>query len=316
MYKFAFTYLVRQDKKSWNDFSTSLYLLNKNILSKIDCKFKILIFCEGEPSKKAVSLINALLKKSIKIVLRKISLQNYVKRKSSEKYKKYFPHVSDCTKTFSIGYRDMCKFFAFDIFKDKELKDSEYFIRLDTDSFFLDVRKKFIYNLQNIKADYGYIYTTIQLEDKSVSLGFGNCLYNFCKQKEIKNYLPKDYLHICQEATSNPKLFYTNFEVINLKWIKNNLHTELLKYIIKEKGIYNFRWGDSLIRYYSIKLIGADVLPLRGCLYKHQSIFDSRNFIKRIFSKIYFKINSKLHRDQFEIKTTKLDRFFLDIKKL
>ena len=29
MYKFAFTYLVRQDKKTWNNLSTSLYLLNK-----------------------------------------------------------------------------------------------------------------------------------------------------------------------------------------------------------------------------------------------------------------------------------------------
>jgi len=316
MYKFAFTYLVRQDKKTWNNLSTSLYLLNKNILSRINCKFKILIFCEGEPSIKAMKLINSLLKKNIKIVLKKISLQNYVKRKFSDNYKEYFPHVSDCTKTFSIGYRDMCRFFAFDIFKDKELKDSEYFIRLDSDSFFLDVRRSFIYNLQNIKADYGYIYTTIQLEDKSVSLGFGNCLYNFCKKNKSINYLKKNYLDICQEATLKPKLYYTNFEVIKLKWIKKDLYTKILKHIIREKGIYNFRWGDALIRYYSIKLIGADVLPLRGCLYKHQSIFDSRNFIKRIFSKLYFKINSSFGRDEFEIKTSKLDRFFLDIKKL
>ena len=67
--------------------------------------------------------------------------------------------------------------FAFDIFKDKELKDSEYFIRLDSDSYFLDVRRSFIYNLQNIKADYGYIYTTIQ-SNRRISFK-SNSLYTF-----------------------------------------------------------------------------------------------------------------------------------------
>ena len=35
MYKFAFTYLVKQDKKTWNDFECSLKLLNKHILKKL-----------------------------------------------------------------------------------------------------------------------------------------------------------------------------------------------------------------------------------------------------------------------------------------
>ena len=52
MYKFAFTYLVKQDEKSWNDLNISLKLLYKNILRNLNCKYKIVIFCEGEPIKK------------------------------------------------------------------------------------------------------------------------------------------------------------------------------------------------------------------------------------------------------------------------
>ena len=35
MYKFAFTYLVKQDKKTWNNFATSLTLLYQNVLNKL-----------------------------------------------------------------------------------------------------------------------------------------------------------------------------------------------------------------------------------------------------------------------------------------
>ena len=35
MYKFAFTYLVKQDRETWADLEVSLKLLHKNILSKL-----------------------------------------------------------------------------------------------------------------------------------------------------------------------------------------------------------------------------------------------------------------------------------------
>ena len=55
MNKFTFTYLVRHDQKTWLDFYNSLNLLYKNILSKLKCNFKVLIFCEGNPSKKQIN---------------------------------------------------------------------------------------------------------------------------------------------------------------------------------------------------------------------------------------------------------------------
>ena len=58
MYKFAFTYLVRQDDKTWNDFECSLKLLNKTILRKLKSNYKILIYCEGAPNKKVRKLFN------------------------------------------------------------------------------------------------------------------------------------------------------------------------------------------------------------------------------------------------------------------
>ena len=57
--------------------------------------------------------------------------------------------------------------------------------------------------------------------------------------------------------------------------------------------IYRFRLGDALIRYSSIKLIGAEILPLKGFLYKYDKVFDSRIFDLRISNIIYSKIKHK-----------------------
>ena len=56
----VFTYLVKQEEKTWDEFAISIDLLEKNVLSKILCNFKILIFSEGSPNYKANKIINYL----------------------------------------------------------------------------------------------------------------------------------------------------------------------------------------------------------------------------------------------------------------
>ena len=47
----------------------------------------------------------------------------------------------------------MCKFFANDVFFDEILNDSEYFVRMDTDSFFIYTNKKFIKRFQYMEDE-------------------------------------------------------------------------------------------------------------------------------------------------------------------
>ena len=314
MYKFAFTYLVKQDRRTWEDWSISFKLLHKNILRKLNCSYKILIFCEGEPNKKIKSIINYFTKKlKVEIILQKISLKSYVKRKNSDQYIKNFPHAADCRLNTSLGYRDMCKFFSLDVFNDINLNQTEYFIRLDTDSYFLSTSNYFIQNLQNFSLDYGFISNSIQDEDKAVSLGFGKCLYNYCKRNHENSLINKNYMNLCQEATLRPKIFYTNFEIVKLSWARSTNHQRLLKHIINAKGIYNFRWGDALIRYYSINLLGASKKELKGCLYKHSGIYDSRNIFTRFMTKLYSLLRGKLYKNNYERKLSILDKLILGL---
>ena len=313
--KLSFTYLVKQDEMIWDEFCTSLKLLEKNILSKLTCDHQILIFCEGKPAKNAKKLINYLVKnKSLKIIEKMISLKKYVKRSNKDNYIEDFPHATRCELFTPLGYRDMCKFFSIDVFHDNNLKDSDYFIRVDTDSFFLDVRKNFLEDLSSLDCDYAYIEHTNQNEDKAVSVGFGQCLYNYCKLNYKKEFLQSNYFEICTEATLKPQMYYTNFEVVKIKWAKSLEHIDLINHIVKSGGIYNYRWGDNIIRYYSVKLLKAKVKILKGCLYKHSGTYDSRNILRRIIAKIYSKITKRLHSNKYENKVSLIDKSFLGIK--
>tara|TARA_B100000073_G_scaffold347802_1_gene363411 strand:- start:3751 stop:4362 length:612 start_codon:yes stop_codon:yes gene_type:complete len=201
-----------------------------------------------------------------------------------------------------------------DVFNDENLVNSNYFVRVDTDSFFLDVRDNFIKQLNNLNCDYAYLANTDQIEDKAVTVGFGKCLYNFCKKNSKNKILSKNYFEICTEATLKPRLFYTNFEVVNLDWAKSKNHKNLVQHIFSFEGIYNYRWGDSIIRYYSVKLLKANVKILSGCLYKHSGMYDSRNNLRKFITKMYSKFTQKLHRNNYEETLSVLDNLFLGIK--
>ena len=43
-----------------------------------------------------------------------------------------------------------------------------------------------------------------------------------------KEFLSKSNFEICTEATLNPKMYYTNFEVVNLDWAKSLNHLNLI----------------------------------------------------------------------------------------
>ena len=86
-----------------------------------------------------------------------------------------------------------------------------------------------------------------------------------------------------------------------------------MKHLISSKGIYNYRWGDAIIRYYIVNLLGARKKALHGCLYKHSGLYDSRNIIRILLMKCYSKLRNRLYQNNYERKISKLDKLFLGI---
>ena len=75
-----------------------------------------------------------------------------------------------------------------------------------------------------------------------------------------------------------------------------------MQHLISSKGIYNYRWGDAIIRYYIVNLLGAKQKPLTGCLYKHSGLYDSRNIIRILLMKCYSKLRNRLYQNNYERK--------------
>ena len=85
------------------------------------------------------------------------------------------------------------------------------------------------------------------------------------------------------------------------------------QYIVNSKGIYNYRWGDALIRYYTVNLLDSTIKELKGCLYKHSGIYESRNRFQVLLTKSYSKIRNRLYKNIYEKRLSKLDKLFLGV---
>ena len=86
-----------------------------------------------------------------------------------------------------------------------------------------------------------------------------------------------------------------------------------MRHIIRSRGIYNYRWGDAIIRYYVVNLILSSKTALRGCLYKHSGIYDSRNLLRVFIVKCYSKLRGRLYQNNYHKKLSNLDKLFLGI---
>ena len=311
---YVFVYLVKQNNNTWQDTVKSLTLLLKNVISRFPRRSKIILFTEGDPPSDVLDRINALDQfYKISILFKQINLKSYVKRDElSIELPERFPNHSNPSCFFSLGYRDMCKFFSYDVFCDHLLDDFDYFVRIDTDSFFLHAEDKFIHDLAFIDSDYGYLYQTIQAEEKFAAVGFGHFLYEYAKHNNLINSGDLCMESLCFQATQNPRIFYTNFEVVKIDFIRNSSYPKFIHAINEAMGIYKFRWGDALIRYYALYMLKAKISTLKGALYKHSGIYDSRSFLRKYFTKFLLKMFKKHHSNNLESASGFIDRFTIN----
>ena len=125
----------------------------------------------------------------------------------------------------------------------------------------MHVEDKFIHDLAFIDSDYGYLDQTIQAEEKFAAVGFGHFLYKYANHNNLIKSGDSRLESLCFEATQNPRIFYTNFEVVKIDFIRSSSYPSFIQAINETMGIYKFRWGDALIRYYALHMLEANNSP-------------------------------------------------------
>ena len=254
-------YLVRSSEDDLIDFNKSLSLLEKNLIPFID-NVDLVVFCE-KSFEKFKSRVETQL--DIKYQLIEFNLPDYPKE-ILDNIPEFFPHpthgngpVAWGHPGFSMGYRHMCRFFSGEMYKFDVIKNYDYYLRLDTDSFIHTPLNYDIFEwAKENECYYGFIAPAVQQDNEKVVEG----LWDFVNQV-YPNNIP-DRL-----------MFYTNFELGKVSWFLTSEYMNFYNYIDKNGGIYSRRWGDAPIKFLGINLFmnKQNIIPVQGFTYQHGAVY-------------------------------------------
>jgi hypothetical protein len=136
------------------------------------------------------------------------------------------------TNNFPIGYKHMCHFWSIDFLD--YLKDFDYVIRIDEDC----VVENFNMSIIDEMEDENLLFVSPMFQEQDVDLvivGLDNLRNEYIKENDLHN------------TTEFNKIMcpYTNFMVVNVKEINNNLKVKKFLNKVDSCGcIYSNRWGD------------------------------------------------------------------------
>ena len=240
----AIIYLLNNAEKDILCFRNSIQFLNQNYLFLNQCD--IICFYEKDFPAQEIEYIESVSAKKIKFVKIKFEVPQYPHEISS-KIKEYVPHPDfPSALGFSMGYRQMCKFFSGEIFKNENLEKYEYVWRLDTDSYILSPIQYDVFNrMKENNSKYGYI--NIQFDHPKMTIGL---LEESIKYFNLANFSPLIDLTLDEHKN---RVFYTNFEIFDMKWFRGLEYQNFYNFINESGGIFIYRWGDHCIRYIAVK---------------------------------------------------------------
>jgi len=169
---------------------------------------------------------------------------------------------------FNIGYRNMCRFFAGEIFQHTSLQKYKYIWRLDSDSYLLAPIKYDVFN-KMAEEKYVYGYQHIEKDVPEVSKDLWTITKKYISDHQINpTYLSK----FLNNGEWDRSYYYTNFEIIDIDYFKSNVIKNFYQYLDKSGGIYYYRWGDAIIRLLTLAIFSDEskVHQFSDIAYQHQ----------------------------------------------
>ncbi|MCB1180476.1 MAG: hypothetical protein KDK55_00445 [Chlamydiia bacterium] len=169
-----------------------------------------------------------------------------------------------------LGYRHMCRFYAYPIFHHEALASYDYYWRFDDDSYLLGDVKEDPFAFME-KHGYVYGYRSVEYENLSAD-GIGlDRLWKLTKQFAKKHRLS---LKQVKKRVANWKgrytgiYYYNNFEINKISfWRESSLYTEYFKMLDRSLGFFQFRWGDS-----SVRILAANLLLKKSQIHHFDDI--------------------------------------------
>ena len=256
-------YLVRSSDQDVEDFNKSLALVEQNLLPYTNST-DVLVFVE--PS---FEEYKSKVRTNIELKYETIEFQvpNYP-QEILDQIPEFFPHPTHGNGPvewghpgFSMGYRHMCRFFSGELYAYSVLKNYDYYLRLDTDSY---IHTPLNYDIFEWAKDnecyYGYISPAVQKDNLKVIEGLWD---------KVNEMIPDNFI---QEGM----MFYTNFELGKIDWFLTSEYMRFYNELDETGGFYTKRWGDAPIKFLGIHLLmePKHIIPVQGFTYQHGAVYE------------------------------------------
>jgi hypothetical protein len=255
-------YLLKNDKKEILMLKESLRLLKENFLPNNN--YPIVIMCDERINESIINDIKKYSNTNFEFIFINFNSHEYSKNINQDVPE--YIYVNGVERPFGIGYRNMCRLYSYGMYEIEELKNTNYYLRLDCDSFFVDKVNYDIFKfMQNNNYIYGYNCITtdnpVVCENLwEISKDYSN--FNFVKKIPIDEIIQHN-------------MYYTNFEIAKFEWFKKSDYKNYFKFLDAKNGIYKWRWGDSVIKYLGISMFLDDCQKYQFDLpYRHGNIFN------------------------------------------
>ncbi len=260
-------YLLKKDDKEIGMLFQSLKLLGENFLPNND--YPVVVLHDEIIEEEIFSQIRNYSGVNFQTILIDFNSPEYKSRTEFENVPEniYVPGVD---RGFGIGYRHMCRLYSYGMYEIPELQDTDYYLRLDCDSYFVD---RVDYDIFKAMSDSGkiYGYNAIHRDNPIVSQN----LWEVSKEwSETNRVLKVPMLQIPQY-----NVYYTNFEIAKFDWFLKSGYKEFFEFLDEQNGIYVYRWGDHCIKYLGVEMFLEDDKKLYLNLpYRHGNIFNINGF--------------------------------------
>lgn len=252
-------YTVKNDPRHLNSLKKSLRLVKANLNPYANTPDIILFNDPGTAD-------------AINVITKQLDLPNTIKI-SPFKIEKpsYRPEIERRIPNVT-GYKHMCRFWAGEVFKRKLVREYDYYMRLDCDSYLTrPIGYDPFQKLEDEGMIYGYISGGKFKDNKKFSVGLNDEFRRFEKSFSGPT---TDTVDTLEEGL----LYYTNFEVCKVKAFSESSYLDFYDHVDKSGGIYIYRWGDHTVRYAGIHLLlGNDrVKAFTDIAYTHQTFIDGK----------------------------------------
>ena len=286
MSKDCVLYLVRTSQDDLDMLNRSLGLVESHVLSSIKERTDVILFHEKSFDETYKNRVRALSNGNIIFQEIEFKVPEYSKQEIADHIPEFYPHPTHAKNGphgetyfkehgcfhpgFTMGYRHMCRFFSGWMYDQPILKNYEYYLRLDTDSFVLSMVPYDIFEwMRNNKCEYGFIDQAVQQDNPMVVEGLWKTIETWVDSNNIQVYKPISQI-------PDGRMFYTNFEVGKVSsFTTGSAYYNFYNFIDSVGGIYTKRWGDAPIKFLGVTLFVSPqtIKAVRGFIYQHGAVY-------------------------------------------